>query len=431
MMTMARRFSFLLTLLPLFFATTKITMAHVAIVTSKSWVPFQLMEEVKKRGEKLLVITDTPPQIPQDFSLEDINSGVVSFCLIPILNEANKQFIHLCAKSVQASAIFSMEEQLLELTMPDGLYFRDKLLMKERLLKNGYDKITPFLGNLHSPQLVKEFIKTYDFPVILKPKDEMGADGIIIVKSQEEFEQLEETKDISNSSLFMEKYMSGEVYHVDGVVLDGEILFVRPSRYSLGMFSFYQEGIAAYSIELDGEKKKEILQETQEVIKAMEYERGIFHLEFIRNEKGELHFMEIAARVGGGMINNRAAISFNVDFHRINSQLFLGGEDSEIKKMLLDKTEELEKKPLYVADLEVPLHPENSDNNSCIFRHFDLKEKTLNEMSTLYWHQAPNEGELVKMEKFPTIKFLFQGHDLRAIEREVEFITHEIIYQCD
>jgi hypothetical protein len=136
-------------------------------------------------------------------------------------------------------------------------YFRDKLAMHMRGEEAGL--------------LVPEFTERMPVPSMLKSRSMAGATGIRKVHSREELAAFDQELGDHRSFHLPEKYVPGDVFHVDSIVYKGEILFAVAGRYGrpppgLGLV------------------------------------RGVSHIEYIRSHTGGIYFFETSARVGGAHI---------------------------------------------------------------------------------------------------------------------------------
>ncbi|RAZ73462.1 ATP-grasp domain-containing protein [Planococcus halotolerans] len=177
--------------------------------------------------------------------------------------------------------------------------FRDKDVMKETVRKQGIK--TPDFQLLESYSDLYSFIENIGFPIIIKPNDGAGSVNTNKVSNLQELETLIKQNNILN--YIAEEFIDGEMYHVDGMVLNKEIQLAIPSKYINGCMEF-KKGVSTASMWL---QKSDILYQklieyTEEVIKSMpKPDNFTFHLEvFVKNN--ELIFCEIASRTGGGRI---------------------------------------------------------------------------------------------------------------------------------
>ncbi|PRZ14891.1 ATP-grasp domain-containing protein [Laceyella sediminis] len=176
--------------------------------------------------------------------------------------------------------------------------FRDKVSMKERLLAKGLS-VPRFLDLRDSEEAIR-FAAEVGYPLILKPRTGAASQGVYKVDTEADLRRLLQAIDITDYEC--EEYVDGPIYHVDGVIHQQQLLFVRPSRYIHTCLDF-NHGQPLGSVMLPpGEQNDTITLFTKQVLQALGLERGIFHLEIIMRHDSEPVFLEIGARIGGGEI---------------------------------------------------------------------------------------------------------------------------------
>ena len=130
--------------------------------------------------------------------------------------------------------------------------------------------------------------------------------GIRKVNSDDELWPLLDQLGDRQSYYVLERFVPGDVFHVDSVVWNKRVIFTVCSQYGLPPMAVYQGGgVFVTSVIPYHSPQDQALQAlNREVIAAMGMVRGVTHAEFIRAEDdGSFHFLEIAARVGGANID--------------------------------------------------------------------------------------------------------------------------------
>lgn len=179
-------------------------------------------------------------------------------------------------------------------------FFRDKLAMRMRARAKNIP-VPPFTSVFHYPSL-SEYMAQVPGPWLLKPRSEASAMGIKVIHHPDEVWEAFAALGDRQSYFLLEKFLPGDVFHVDSVVWDGEVRFAATHRYGLPPMTVYHGGgVFASSTVLRGSPLDQaLLTINRQVIEAMGMERGVTHAEFIRSEAdSQLYFLEIAARVGG------------------------------------------------------------------------------------------------------------------------------------
>lgn len=181
-----------------------------------------------------------------------------------------------------------------------GRYFRDKLAMRMRAKDWGIR--VPAFAMLFNNEEINEFADSVAAPWVLKPRSEASAHGIIKVHNKEDlWKHIDELGD-NRVYYLIEQFKPGDVYHADGLQLDGKTLFLTVSRYLATPMEISQGGGIFRSANLPYGSKddKAIKKMNSQIMRAFGLKNGASHTEFIKcKEDGEIYFLETASRVGG------------------------------------------------------------------------------------------------------------------------------------
>ena len=126
-------------------------------------------------------------------------------------------------------------------------------------------------------------------------------------------------------NLLIEEFIEGEILRLDGYIESGKILANFTSLYHVSPKDFYQDGIPQLTEMIhDSEEQAHFANYTQNLLKAFQYEDGVYHLELIkRKQDDKLFFLEIAARPGGTLSSTLTLLGYNPTASHIYSQLDL------------------------------------------------------------------------------------------------------------
>ncbi|MDT7807274.1 MAG: hypothetical protein QOJ70_1087 [Acidobacteriota bacterium] len=187
--------------------------------------------------------------------------------------------------------------------------FRDKLAMRVRARDESL-RVPEFVP-LFNYQQIGEYMERVPPPWVIKPRSDVSASGIHKLEDSEQvwraIEALDAREALQDRSTYylLEKFVPGEVFHVDSLVEDGEVIFSGASRYGRPPMSVAQEGgvFTTHTIGYDSAEHAELARLNAALLRALGLRRGAAHAEFIRGtEDGEFYFLEVAARVGGAYI---------------------------------------------------------------------------------------------------------------------------------
>ncbi len=190
-------------------------------------------------------------------------------------------------------------------------HFRDKLAMRLQAQENNIP--VPDFVHVLNYDKVSEFIDRVPQPWVLKPRAEASTIGIAKINT------VEDTLGDRQSFYLLERFIPGEVYHVDSLVLDREIVFAEAHHYGKPPLNVYHEGgIFTTRTISRGSKYETILKElNRQIMSAFGLVRGVTHTEFIKgHDDGLFYFLETAARVGGANIAEMVEAATGINLWR-------------------------------------------------------------------------------------------------------------------
>ncbi|HEU4538459.1 MAG TPA: hypothetical protein VFS00_30270, partial [Polyangiaceae bacterium] len=172
-----------------------------------------------------------------------------------------------------------------------------------------------FVHALHHPAVAR-FLEEVPPPWMLKPRAEASSIGIRKLTSAGEVWQALEGLGDLQSHYLLERFVDGDVFHVDGVVEGGEVAFAEANGYLRPLFQIAQQGgvFATRTLPREAPATLELLAAHRRVIAALRLRRGVTHTEFIRGRAdGKLYFLETAARAAGAHITDLVEAATGVD----------------------------------------------------------------------------------------------------------------------
>ncbi|MEU5217689.1 hypothetical protein AB0G79_16025 [Streptomyces sp. NPDC020807] len=127
----------------------------------------------------------------------------------------------------------------------------------------------------------------------------------------------------------LEEHISGEEWFVDGVVFDGELLFLAVGAYGDPCLASLESGTPLWLRHFDPDAESWVYDRARGVVAdalaALGLSSGSFHMELFHDpESGTLTFGECAARRGGGLIHEQIQAKFGVHIGECAVQAVLG-----------------------------------------------------------------------------------------------------------
>ena len=193
--------------------------------------------------------------------------------------------------------------------------YRNKVLMKQLLYGTAVN--IPQFEKVISKKQVENFVSQNNYPVVLKPIYGSGSTHVFIAKNQHDIDSFfEEHKTIDDFEV--EEFINGEMYHVDGLVHNNEVLLSYVSKYYNGCLEFQKkQPLSSYMIEENNEINLTLKHKTEIVIDTLpSFTNGSFHAEYFITNNHKVYLCEIGSRTGGGEVGNAIYHSTHIQLNK-------------------------------------------------------------------------------------------------------------------
>ena len=219
-------------------------------------------------------------------------------------------------------------------------YFRDKLAM--RIKAKAADIPIPAFTALFYDADIQSFVETIPAPWLIKPRTAASAMGILKCHTAADVWNHLETLEDQRHHYLMEQFTPGAVYHVDGLNVDGKVVFARASQYLDTPMEVAKGGgiFRSLTVPFHSKDDKQLAQINKKLMKAFGMHYSATHSEFIKShEDGKFYFLETASRVGGANIAEMVEASSGINLWAEWAKI----EDAKIKNKpyILPKVKEL------------------------------------------------------------------------------------------
>jgi biotin carboxylase len=196
-------------------------------------------------------------------------------------------------------------------------HFRDKLAMRFEARAAGVlvPEFTPVLNY----DALREWMDAVPAPWVLKPRAEASAIGIRKLRETEQVWRTLDDLGDRQSFYVLERFVPGDIFHVDSIVSDGAVVFAAVSGYGKPPMQLMHEGGVFTTRVLDrkSEETRALAAINARVLAGLGMVRGVTHAEFIRaKDDGRFYFLEAAARVGGAFIADVVEAATGVNLWR-------------------------------------------------------------------------------------------------------------------
>ena len=239
------------------------------------------------------------PDVNKKWKLDDVIKGV-SFLA---RTETIDRIVPLDDFDLETAA--ALREHLRVPGMGDTTtrYFRDKLAM--RIRASEAQILVPDFIHVLNYETLRDFMRRTPPPWLLKPRFEASATGIKKINSSDEFWESVELLGDRQSFYLLERYIPGDIFHVDSIISEREIVFTAAHRYGSPPLDVAQEGgvFTTSTVMHNSDDERALLSMNRRVLEAKSFLRGVSHTEFIKaRSDGRFYFLETSARVGGANI---------------------------------------------------------------------------------------------------------------------------------
>lgn len=150
---------------------------------------------------------------------------------------------------------------------------------------------------------VEDMANKIVYPVVVKPSDKSGNQGMSYCSNEEEFRKAyKKARSISEKSIIVERQLKGEEFNVHYVVAEGEasLLYFSSTHhepgYASNLYSFKNTTSSHLRQYID-----EVSESVKKVFKEAGCKEGIVWVDIMRDVDGKFYLLEMGYRFGGVM----------------------------------------------------------------------------------------------------------------------------------
>jgi hypothetical protein len=219
-------------------------------------------------------------------------------------------------------------------TVESAFAYRDKVLMKTLCAASGIR--VPEFRAVDGPADLLAFVHQFELPVVLKPRSGAGSINTKLIWTDADVAcavaNLHAATDTLSMGFIVEKYVSGQLYHVNGYAgPGGQVLFSWPASYiergNLDIMLDDRCLTGEYLLDPGDWRVEPLNSFTRKCLRALPWpvDGFSFHLEaFIEDGTEEIVFCEVGCRQGGGSINDLYEFSFGANLLETSLRLQAG-----------------------------------------------------------------------------------------------------------
>lgn len=299
------------------------------------------MRECKRQGCRVVLLTaeklrnadwprdslDDTFYLPEDIPLPDIVNAVSHLARQQKLD----RIVALDEFDMETAATLREHLRIPGMGLTTMRYFRDKLAMRMRALDR-HIRVPDFVPVVNHED-IRYYLAHVPGPWVLKPRQEASAIGIKKIRDPAELWPILENLGDKQSMYLVEKFVPGEVFHVDSVISEKEVIFANVSQYGKPPMNVAHGGVfTTYTVPRDSAEDSLLREINRDLIAALGLVRGVAHAEFIRAYAGgQFYFLECAARVGGAYISEMVEAATGLNLWREWARIEISGGDGTYK----------------------------------------------------------------------------------------------------
>jgi biotin carboxylase len=298
----------------------------------------EFIRECRRQGCRVLLLTndkladaDWPREsidetfyIPRDIGRDDLIRAVSYVAR----RERIERIVALDDFDVETAALLREHLRVPGMGDTTARYFRDKLAMRGRARFKGI-RVPDFVHVLND-HAINEFAARIPTPWVLKPRSQAAAIGIKKVHSLDELWQSIDTLGDHRSFYVLERFVPGDVFHVDSIVVENHVVFAAAHTYGQPPMEVAHQGgvFTTRSLAAESDIAKRLYASNAQVVDALGLVRGVTHTEFILGRgDDQVYFLETSARVGGAYIVDVVEAATDINLWREWAKLEIAGED--------------------------------------------------------------------------------------------------------
>jgi len=302
----------------------------------------EFMRECKRQGHRVILLTaeklreaDWPREslddtfyLPADIALNDIVSAVTHLARTRKLD----RIVALDEYDMETASTLREHLRVNGMGLTTMRYFRDKLAMRMKALDRGV-RVPDFVPVFNHDD-IRYYLDHVPGPWVLKPRQEASAIGIRKINAAEDLWPVLEQLGDKQSTYLLEKFVPGDVYHVDSVVSESEVVFSNVSKYGKPPMNVAQGGgvFTTFTVPRGSDADQALRQINRDLMAALGLVRGVAHAEFIQaHADGHFYFLECAARVGGAFINETVEAATGINLWREWARIEIAAGDGSYK----------------------------------------------------------------------------------------------------
>lgn len=302
------------------------------MIIGVGWEQLPLIKEAKKMGLYIVAIAWWKPVIEYVDKVYEVDSRDLANIEKIYLDEKPIAIIaDECDYSMYAVSFLTSKYGLPGPNLKTQTITNNKYL--QRMTLENSSILQPKYKLCWNMDMVSEFIREYDYPIIIKPIDNRGSIGISKVESDEELKQAwySAVENSHSRMCIVEQFIVGDVITADGFYDSHKYICLATSKKVMYTQNVNVAKIVKYPGGYSEQFQKEIKRNSEIIAEKIGVDFGFTHIEYIlEKETNRLFLVEVANR-GGGVFTSNILLQELTDINFSNALLRMAlGEDVDI-----------------------------------------------------------------------------------------------------
>lgn len=197
--------------------------------------------------------------------------------------------------------------------------FRDKAKMKDALRAAGLPCARH--REILTTEDAREFAKQVGYPLVLKPREGVGAAITFRIDNDDELEDaLLQVRPSKHRPAVAEEFITGEEHSFEVVSIHGKPVWHSLTKYDPPPLDVLRNPWIQWTVllprEVDGPEWDAVREVGFKALKALGMQTGISHMEWFRRKDGTVAISEIAARPPGAQIMTLNSYAHDIDMYK-------------------------------------------------------------------------------------------------------------------
>lgn len=161
------------------------------------------------------------------------------------------------------------------------------------------------------------FISEVSYPVVVKPVDGRGSNGVTIIKDDADLDAFLQSDSFTiYGDMLVESFVHGEMYQANGFYRNGQLICISVVKCINSCFEFLNgKSLGLQMVSESNPLHKKIVEYTDNLMSNVlpAPENTLFHLEIFVVDRDRITLCEVGSRLGGCVVNEEIHAAYGID----------------------------------------------------------------------------------------------------------------------